>query len=73
MTENNSSGGFWNARVSDLAPSEIWRNKRLICQNQVPMGHYTRVTQAVSRMKRQPGRKLEKMKRRLLNLEEKPA
>jgi hypothetical protein len=28
------------------------------------MGHYTRVTQAVSRMKRQPGRKLEKLKQR---------
>jgi REP element-mobilizing transposase RayT len=34
------------------------------------MGHYTRVTQAVSRLRRKPGRKLEKLKRRLLNLEE---
>jgi len=33
------------------------------------MGHYTRVTQAISRMSRHPGRKLEKLKRRLLALE----
>ena len=37
------------------------------------MGHYTRVTQAVSRMNRKPGRKLEQLKRRLLNWEEKTA
>jgi len=30
------------------------------------MGHYTRVTQAISRMRRKPGRKLEGMKRQLL-------
>ena len=29
------------------------------------MGHYSRVTQAVSRMRRRPGRKLEKLRRRL--------
>jgi putative transposase len=33
------------------------------------MGHYTRVTQAVSRMSRKPGRKLEKLKQRLLKTE----
>jgi hypothetical protein len=33
------------------------------------MGHYTRVTQAVSRMNRKPGKKLEKMKQRLLQTE----
>jgi putative transposase len=33
------------------------------------MGHYTRVTQAVSRMRRKPGRKLEKMKESLLKAE----
>lgn len=33
------------------------------------MGHYTRVTRAVSRMRRTPGRKLEKMKQRLLSTE----
>jgi hypothetical protein len=33
------------------------------------MGHYTRVTQAVSRMSRHPGRKLEKLKQRLLKTE----
>ena len=37
------------------------------------MGHYTRVTQAVSRMQRKPGRKLEKMKRSLLKPNERPA
>jgi putative transposase len=31
------------------------------------MGHYTRVTQAVSRMNRKPGRKMEKIKQRLLD------
>jgi len=33
------------------------------------MGHYTRVTQAISRMSRRPGRKLEKLKRQLAPLE----
>jgi hypothetical protein len=33
------------------------------------MGHYTRVTQAVSRMNRKPGRKLEKLRQRLLETE----
>jgi putative transposase len=33
------------------------------------MGHYTRVTQAVSRMDRKPGRKLEKLKQHLLKTE----
>jgi hypothetical protein len=33
------------------------------------MGHYTRVTQAVNRMNRKSGRKLEKLKRRLLETE----
>jgi hypothetical protein len=31
--------------------------------------HYTRVTQAVSRINRKPGRKMEKIKQRLLNTE----
>ena len=35
------------------------------------MGHYPRVTQAVSRMRRHPDRKLEKMKRPLLRTEKK--
>jgi REP element-mobilizing transposase RayT len=34
------------------------------------MGHYTRVTQAVSRLKRKPGKKLEKLKRQLQQLKE---
>ena len=33
------------------------------------MGHYTRVTQAISRMSHRPGRKLEKLKRKLMVLE----
>jgi len=33
------------------------------------MGHYTRVTQAVSRMNRKPGRKLEQLRQRLLETE----
>jgi hypothetical protein len=33
------------------------------------MGHYTRVTQAVSRLRRRPSRKLEQLKRKLLRLE----
>jgi len=37
------------------------------------MGHYTRVTQAVSRMKLKPARKLQALKRRLLKAEEKHA
>jgi hypothetical protein len=37
------------------------------------MGHYTRVTQAVSRMKRKPGRRLEKLKQCLLSSEGGPA
>ena len=32
------------------------------------MGHYTRVTQAVSRAERRPGRKLNQIKRKLLRL-----
>jgi hypothetical protein len=39
-----------------------------ICER-LAMGHYTRVTQAVSRMSRQPGRKLETLKQRLLKTE----
>lgn len=37
------------------------------------MGHYTRVTQAVSRMKRKPGRKLEKLRQRLIKTDERIA
>jgi hypothetical protein len=40
-----------------------WVSERL------EMGHYTRVTQAISRMSRRPGRKLEKTKRKLLAIE----
>jgi hypothetical protein len=38
---------------------------------ELEMGHYTRVTQAVSRLKRKTGRKLEKLKRQLLQMEKK--
>lgn len=40
-----------------------WAGERL------GMGHYTRVTQAVSRMKRRPGRRLKQIKQDLLRLE----
>jgi hypothetical protein len=33
------------------------------------MGHYSRVSQAVSRMRRRPGRKLEKLKAKLMQAE----
>ena len=33
------------------------------------MGHYARVTQAVSRMKPKPGKKLKKLRQRLLKTE----
>jgi hypothetical protein len=38
---------------------------------ELEMGHYTRVTQAVSRLKRKPGRKLGTLKRQLLQMEKK--
>ena len=38
---------------------------------ELAMGHYTRVTQAVSRLKRKPGKKLEKLKRQLQQMNEK--
>ena len=40
---------------------------------ELEMGHYTRVAQAVSRMQRGPARKLQHLRRRLLHLEEKDA
>jgi REP element-mobilizing transposase RayT len=40
---------------------------------ELDMGHYTRVTQAVSRMQRKPARKLENLKRRLLQMEKQDA
>ena len=40
----------------------LWVSERL------QMGHYTRVTQAISRMNRKPGRKLKPLRDRLLNL-----
>ena len=40
----------------------LWVTERL------HMGHYTRVTQAISRMKREPGRKLKPLRDRLLKL-----
>ena len=39
-----------------------WVSERL------EMGHYTRVTQAISRLNRRPGRKLEKLKRTLMRI-----
>jgi len=36
---------------------------------ELAMGHYTRVSQAVNRLQRKPGRKLERLKRLLLETE----
>jgi hypothetical protein len=38
---------------------------------ELAMGHYTRVSQAVSRLQRKPGRKLARLQRLLLAAEEK--
>ncbi len=40
---------------------------------ELDMGHYTRVTQAVSRMRRKPAKKLENLKQQLLKHEKQPA
>jgi hypothetical protein len=40
-----------------------WLSERL------HLGHYTRASQAVSRMNQQPGRKLEALRKRLLKLD----
>ena len=39
--------------------------------DRLKMGHYTRVTQALSRMRRKPGRKLKQLQRRLTSAIEK--
>ena len=66
------------ARLSKGAPEKTalawWLRERTTVSlrwvgQTLAMGHYTRVTQAVSRMKRRPGRKLEAMKQRLLKTE----
>ena len=54
----------WWLRERTTVPLS-WVSQRLA------MGHYTRVTQAISRMARRPGRELEKIKRRLLALDAK--
>jgi REP element-mobilizing transposase RayT len=40
---------------------------------ELAMGHYTRVTQAISRMKRKPAKKLQQLKRQLLQTEKQDA
>jgi len=52
----------WWVRERTTVPLR-WVSERL------GMGHYTRVTQAVSRMRRNPGRKLRQMGRKLARLE----
>jgi hypothetical protein len=42
-----------------------WLSQRLA------MGHWTRVSQAVSQLKRRPGHRLERLQRRLLRLDRK--
>jgi hypothetical protein len=49
----------WWVRERTTVPLR-WVSRRL------EMGHYSRVSQAVSRMARKPGRKLEKLKEKLL-------
>ena len=48
----------WWLRQRTTVPLR-WVSERL------GMGHYSRVSQAVNRMRRRPGRKLEKLRRRL--------
>ena len=48
---------WWVRQRTNVPPR--WVSGRL------DMGHYSRVTQAVSRMRRRPGRKLEKLRREL--------
>jgi hypothetical protein len=52
---------WWLRRQTTVSLS--WVAKRL------HMGHYTSVTQAVSRMNRQPGRQLKPLRERLAKLE----
>jgi len=51
----------WWLRRSTTVPL-VWVSDRL------QMGHYTRVTQAISRVNRKPGRKLKPLRDRLLKL-----
>ena len=51
--------GWWLRRETTV--SLRWVSERL------EMGHYSRVSQAVNRMQRKPGRQLEKLKRKLTN------
>jgi len=53
----------WWLRQRSTVPFR-WVSQRL------GMGHYTRVTQAISRMNRRPARKLEGIKRKLLKLKD---
>jgi hypothetical protein len=46
--------------------SLCWLSERLA------MGHFTRVSQAISRVKRRPDRKLERFRRQLIQLESEP-
>jgi len=64
--------------ASEKAAQAWWLRERTMVSlrwigQTLAMGHDTRMTQAMSRMKRQPGRKLEKLKRCLLQIEERPA
>ena len=65
-------------RLPKAAPEKValawWLRERTTVSlrwagEQLGMGHYTRVTQAVSRMKRRPGRRLKKIQQSLLRLE----
>ena len=65
------------AGLSGSAPVKVvlawWLRRRTTVSlrwvsDRLCMGHYTRVTQAVSRAERRPGRKLNQIKRKLLRL-----
>ena len=65
------------AGLSGSAPEKValawWLRRRTTVSlrwvsERLSMGHYTRVTQAVSRAERRPGRKLNQIKRKLFRL-----
>ena len=53
--------------LGDACEKTAWRVHAYVLMG---MGHYTRVTQAVSRATRKPGRKLQALKQKLIKLEE---
>ena len=71
------SGGRWK-ELPKSAPEKMvlawWLRRRTTVSlrwlsERLAMGHFTRVSQAVGRVKRRPGRKLEELKRKLIGQE----